>query len=164
MSTGSLGTYLNDHLAGATFGSDLADQLASETEGSELHATLAQLASEIREDRQTLSDLMDRLGADKNPVKQATTWLAEKGSRVKLAGLSSGEDRFGVFMGLETLSLGVEGKASLWITLCDLRDRYPELTTVDLEELEARARSQRNVLEAARLTAGRLALTNESGD
>ena len=53
----------------------------------------------------------------KNPVKQATTWLAEKASRVKLSGMSSGEDELGTFLALETLSLGVEGRKRLWIAL-----------------------------------------------
>ena len=36
------------------------------------------LADEIEEDRQTLQQLMDRLGTSRNPVKEAATWAAEK--------------------------------------------------------------------------------------
>jgi hypothetical protein len=44
------------------------------------------LASQIEEDRQTLIELMERMDTSKNPVKQATTWMAEKVSRAKLSG------------------------------------------------------------------------------
>ena len=91
------------------------------------------LAEEIEQDRQTLSDLMERLGRSKNPVKQATTWLAEKASRVKLTGMSSGEGELGTFLAL------------------------------DLDGLIARATSQREALEVERLAAARRALGGGSG-
>ncbi len=74
----ALDTYLNDHLAGAMFGSDLVEQLRKRSAGSSLGRTLQALAPQIEEDRQTLTDLMQRLGTTGNAVKQATTWLAEK--------------------------------------------------------------------------------------
>jgi hypothetical protein len=150
--------YLNDHLAGAMFGSDLARQIESQSEGTELAVRMAEMAAQIEEDQETLSGLMQRLGTTKNPVKQATTWLAEKLSRVKLTGLSSGEGEFGLFMALETLSLGVEGKASLWRMLSDVADRYPELNASELDVLIARAEAQREVIETERRAAGRRAL------
>ena len=117
--------YLNDHLAGSMLGSDLAEQIQKETEGSPLGEVMSSIAAQIDEDRQSLIDLMERMGTSKNPVKQATTWLAEKASRTKFSGLTSGEDELGTFMALETLTLGVEGKASLWRALIAVADRYP---------------------------------------
>jgi hypothetical protein len=124
---------------------------------------MRRLAEEIEQDRQTLSDLMERLGTSKNPVKQATTWLAEKASRVKLTGMSSGEGELGTFLALETLSLGVEGKKALWIGLKQVQGERPQLGTLDLDGLIARATSQREALEVERLAAARRALGGGSG-
>jgi hypothetical protein len=150
-----LDVYLNDHLAGARFGSDLARRLAGRMSGTSMNA----LAEEIEEDRETLQQLMDRLGTSRNPVKEAATWVAEKVSHVKLSGLSAGHREFGLFMALETLSLGVEGKGALWVALADVADHYPELREFDLVALRERAAAQRRVLEAERAAAARRAFT-----
>lgn len=155
MADKALDVYLNDHLAGSRFGADLANRLAQRMGGT----TMYTLADEIEEDRDTLQQLMDRLGTQRNPVKEATTWIAEKLSHVKLSGLSAGDRDFGLFMALETLSLGVEGKAALWVALADVRDRYPALGDVDLEALRERAAGQRRVVEAERAAAARRAFT-----
>ncbi len=155
MADKAMEVYLNDHFAGAMFGSDLAKLIASQSEGTGLAAPAGQLATEVEEDRQALAGLMERMGVAKNPVKQATTWLAEKFSRVKLTGLSSGESELGLFMALETLSLGVEGKASMWRALKDVADRYPALEVGELDALITRAEAQRQVLETERIAAGR---------
>jgi hypothetical protein len=150
-----LDVYLNDHLAGARFGSDLARRLAGRVGGTAMNA----LAEEIETDRDTLQQLMDQLETTRNPVKEAATWVAEKVSHVKLSGLSAGHDEFGLFMALETLSLGVEGKAALWSALADIADDYPALRNVDLVALRERALAQRRVLEAERFAAARRAFT-----
>ncbi len=152
-----LDVYLNDHLAGARFGSDLAGRLAERMGGASMPA----LAREIEEDRQTLQDLMDRLGTTRNPVKEAATWVAEKVSHVKLSGLTAGHREFGLFMALEALSLGIEGKASLWVALADVADHYPALHDVDLAGLRERAAAQRAVVETERAAAARRAFTGQ---
>jgi hypothetical protein len=150
-----LDVYLNDHLAGARFGSALAHRLAGRMAGN----TMSDLAAEIEEDRQTLQQLMDSLGTSRNPIKQAATWVAEKVSHAKLSGLTAGHREFGLFMALETLSLGVEGKQSLWVALADIADAYPALQTADLTGLRERAAAQRQVVEAERAAAARRAFT-----
>ncbi len=155
----ALDLYLNDHLAGSTFGIDLARHLESHARDSEQAARLRDLADQIETDRQTLCRVMDRLGTRKNPLKQAATWSAEKLSRARLIGLGLVAGELGLFTALEMLSLGVEGKASLWRELRDLSDRYPELDASELDGLIARAEDQRRVLEAERVTAGRRAFS-----
>lgn len=150
-----LDVYLNDHLAGARFGSDLARRLAQRMGGTAMQA----LADEIEEDRDTLQQLLERLGTSRNPVKEVTTWMAEKVSHLKLSGLTGGHNEHGLFMALETLSLGIEGKASLWAALAGVRDRYPALHEFDLEALRERAAAQRRVVEAERTAAARRAFT-----
>jgi hypothetical protein len=157
MADKAMDVYLNDHLAGAMFGTDLARQIESQSEGTELGARIREIRTQIEEDQQALAELMERMGVTKNPIKQATTWLAEKFSRVKLTGLSSGDREVGLFMALETLYLGVEGKASLWRILRDVEDRYPALDAGELDGLIARAAAQRDVLETERRAAGRRA-------
>ncbi|HEX3978329.1 MAG TPA: hypothetical protein VHW96_18810 [Solirubrobacteraceae bacterium] len=150
--------YLNDHLAGATFGADLARQLEARTEGTDFQPEMSRLAAEIEADLDTLTDLMKRIGATRNPGKKVTAWATEKASRLKLSGLTSGDDEFGTFLSIEALSLGVEGKASLWTALRELRGHYPELQSTDLDDLLQRAQRQRQILETARITATRLSL------
>jgi hypothetical protein len=150
--------YLNDHLAGATFGADLARQLKARTEGTDFQPEMSRLAAEIEADLDTLTDLMNRIGSTRNPSKQATAWVAEKASRVKLTGLTSGNDELGTFLSIEALSLGVEGKASLWTTLRELRGHYPELQSTDLDGLLQRAQRQRQVLETERTAAAKRSL------
>lgn len=161
MTERGLDIYLNDHLAGAAFGSDLARQICKHSEGTSLGQVMHSLASEIEADRQTLLDLMEQLGTPKNPVKQATTWMAEKASRPKLSGVTAGDDAHGTFLALETLALGVEGKHSLWIALKTVADDYPALETAELDRLIERAAAQRSILERERVAAGRQALRRD---
>ena len=153
--------YLNDHLAGATFGADLAREIEASTEGLEFGSEMTRLASEIEEDLDTLTDLMDRLGVTRNPAKRVAGWVAEKASRLKLTGLTSTDDELGTFLSLEALSLGVEGKAALWTTLGEVRGNYPALMSSDLDELLRRAERQREALEVARIAIATRALTTE---
>ena len=153
----ALDTYLNDHLGGSMLGSDLAEQIRERSEGTPLGDVMATIAPEIEEDRETLIDLMGQLGASKNPIKQVTAWMAEKVSRVKFGGASSGEPDFGLFMALETLTLGVEGKLAMWKALKQIADQHPPLAAMNLDDLIVRAESQHDALENERLaTSGRV--------
>ena len=154
----AMDVYLNDHLAGAMLGSDLAGQIRDRHEGTPLGAAMESIAREIEEDRETLLELMERMGVGRNPVKQVTGWVAEKASRVKFSGVVSGEPEHGAFLALESLSLGVEGKRSLWVALAAVQDRYPALQATSLDVLIERAESQRTTLERERLAAGVRAL------
>jgi hypothetical protein len=164
MADKALDTYLNDHLGGAMLGSDLAEQIRDRSEGTPLGDKMTRIAAEIEQDRQTLIDLMEALGTSKNPVKQASAWVAEKASRLKFAGWSSGEPEFGLFMALETLTLGVEGKLSLWKALKQVAGNYPQLAAADLDTLIDRAQSQHETLEGERITASRGVLANNTAD
>ena len=153
-----LDVYLNDHLGGAMLGADLAEQLRDHAEGTPLGEVMTRIAAEIEEDRQTLLELMEALDVSRNPVKQVTGWVAEKASRIKFSGATSGEPDHGTFMALESLRLGVAGKKCMWIALQRVRDDYSELANVDLERLEQRASAQETELERERVAAGVKAL------
>ncbi len=160
MADKAMDVYLNDHLAGAVLGSNLAEQIRSENQGTALGELMESLAPEIEEDHQTLIDLMDRMGTSRNPVKQATTWMAEKASRPKFSGLTSNEPELGAFMAVESLTLGVQGKACLWKTLKQVAGQYEPLASLNLDALIERAQAQHDALERERITASRRALGN----
>jgi hypothetical protein len=160
----AMDVYLNDHLAGATFGSDLAKQIQKRHSDTPLGDLMNSLAPEIEEDRQTLVRLMEQLDVSHNPLKKATGWLAEKATLVKFGGAVSGEPDHGAFMALETLTLGVEGKRSLWVALKQVQDQYPSLTATSFDELIARAEAQYASLERERLAVGARALGSASTD
>lgn len=145
-----LDIYLNDHLAGATLGSDLAVQIRDHSEGTPLGDAMEGIAAEIEEDRQALDDLMDALDVNRNPVKKAGGWAAEKLSRVKFSGAGSGDSEHGNFMALETLTLGVAGKRCLWVALRNVADRYEAIHEEDIDRLIERATSQHAELERFR--------------
>lgn len=148
-----LATYLNDHLAGSSAGHELAKKISEEYADTPDGATLAELSANIEQDRQTLAELMDRLGIERSAFKQAAGWITEKLTRVKLSDQLTGSVDLKRLLELETLSLGVEGKASLWRSLRQVGDRYPELGATDLDALAKRAEDQRSRLEALRLDA-----------
>lgn len=163
MAQKALDVYLNDHLGGATLGADLAAQIVELAHDTPLAGVVGPLHAEIEEDRETLMGLMESLGVTRNPVKQATGWLAEKASRVKFSGLSSGERDHGLFMALESMALGVQGKGSLWRALREVRADHPALADVDLDALIARADAQYATLERERLNVAARALGAEPG-
>jgi hypothetical protein len=160
MADRAMEVYLNDHLAGATLGSNLAEQIRDRHEGTPLGDVMRTIAEQVEEDRRTLIGLMERLDVSRNPVKQATGWVAEKASRVKFSGVVSGEPDHGAFMALESLTLGVAGKLSLWQALEQVKGDYPALASADLDALIARAQAQHRTLEQQRLAAGRRALAS----
>jgi hypothetical protein len=151
MAENPMDTYLNDHMGGATLGSELADQIRDRNEGTTLGDIIAPVATEIEEDRQALDDLMEALDVSRNPVKQVGSWVAEKMSRVKFSGVGPGDAEYGNFMALESLALGVLGKRSLWVALKTVGDQHDTLAKLDLDALIERADAQHDALEQARI-------------
>lgn len=154
-----LGIYLNDHLAGAHAGGELAQKVSSENSGTPLGVFLAELSRDIEQDRTTLENLMERLEIEKDPVKRATGWIIEKFSRLSLSDHFTKSADLKHLLEFETLSLGIEGKLSMWRALKQVSDRDPELTSVDLDGLAKRAEGQRATLEEHRMQVVAGALT-----
>jgi len=154
-----LETYLNDHLAGSAAGSELASKVSSEYADTPFGPFLAALAREIEQDKVTLEGLMERLGIQQSPLKQAAGWIVEKISRLKLSETMTGDPNLKCLLELETLSLGIEGKLSMWRALLEVSDSYAELAAIDLANLAKRAENQRSTLEDHRLHTARKALT-----
>jgi hypothetical protein len=152
-----LAIYLNDHLAGATLGVELARRLRSSNQGDpEMGPPLAQICSEIQEDRQTLVRLMERLEVGRDPVKPVLAKVAERLGRLKPNGRLRSYSPLSRVLELEFLSGLVGGKMQLWNAL---EQSFGEsLDGFDFHDLAARADSQGQRVEDLHLAAAQRAL------
>ncbi|MGW2028310.1 hypothetical protein [Streptomyces decoyicus] len=148
-----LGIYLNDHLAGATFGVGLAQRIAHQHRHSARGTDLQRIADEIAQDRQTLLDIMDALGVPARRYKVYAGSTAERLGRLKPNGVLYRRSGLSTLIELETLRLGVEGKTLIWRTLLIVAAGEPRLEEAQLNHLLDRARGQSDTLETLRLTA-----------
>src|SRR6185436_6166255 len=151
-------TYLNDHLAGSEAALELLEHLEVAHAGTEIGRLAAEILADVAADRQELEALMDRLGISQRRTRKATAWLAAKVTELRLRL----EDRAGgalhLLESLEALSLGIEGKRSLWQALAAAADGEPALQVADYDRLARRAEEQRRRVEEKRLEAAREAL------
>jgi hypothetical protein len=154
-----LGSYLNDHLAGATTGVELARRARSSNEGNRFGEFLENLMVEIEQDRETLEHLMDRLDIGKDTLKVAVGWAGEKAGRLKMNGRIVGYSPLSRRIELEGLAVGVFGKLSLWQCLRAVADLDPVIAEFEFDTLIARAQAQLASLEQERVSAAELALT-----
>ena len=145
-----LAIYLNDHYGGSTLGLELARRAASNNDGNAYGDVLAEIAKEIGEDRDSLADVMDRLSVRRDRLKVTASWVAEKATRLKPNDELLGYSPLSRLEELELLSLGVEGKLSMWQAVRRTHGEDSRLRGVDLDVLIERARSQRRRLERLR--------------
>jgi hypothetical protein len=151
--SGELETYLQDHQGGSAAGASLAKRLCEEHEGTPFGTVMAGILREIQADQQVLLDLVEQLGMDHSPVKQAAGWVAEKVSRLRLNTPTTGHSELSRMMQLDTLSLGIEGKRLMWAALRDAQVDDPHVRALDLDDLIARAEAQRRTIEPYRVEA-----------
>jgi hypothetical protein len=144
-----LSIYLNDHLAGSVVGLGLAKRASASNRGNRLGALLAQLVQEIEDDQATLREIMRSLGLRERRYKQLLGFALERVGRLKLNGQVTGYSPLSRLVELETLSLGIEGKLSGWLTLSQAAGGHT-IAGFDLDLLAARARRQREELERHR--------------
>ena len=147
--------YLNDHVAGSVGAIEIAKRCSAENSGTELGQFLSKFLADIEEDQHTLEGLMEALGGNQNPFKQAGAWLGEKLSRLKLG---TEQKDLSNLLSVEALCMGVEGKICLWRTLRELTGQYGALSGFDFDQLLGRAEGQKEGLERHRLALARTAL------
>jgi hypothetical protein len=152
-----LAIYLNDHLGGSTTGVELVDRIAKEYAGSELGEFAAGLARDIRADREALLEIMHALDVTPDKVKVAMGWATEKLGRLKLNGEIRDRSPLSPLVELEGMSLGIEGKRSLWLALAETEAVAGRIGSERLRELIARAERQRSAVEEQRIAAARRA-------
>jgi hypothetical protein len=151
-----LATYLHDHLAGAVVAINLLEALRDRHAGEPLGQFAAELLTEVEADREVLQVLAERVGARSSALKEATAWLGEKVSRLKLRRRAAGG--LGTFEALEALALGILGKLALWRAMALVAAADVRLHGVDFDHLAARAQAQHAQVEERRLEAARTAL------
>jgi hypothetical protein len=153
-----LAIYLNDHLAVSVAALELLEQLEEDHSGTPQETFFSVLRADIEADRQELESLMERLNVSESRTRKASAWLAGKFAELKLRldDPSGGELR--LFESLEALSLGIEGKRSLWLALAATAEQTPSLQILDYGRMTQRAEGQRARVETKRLEAARKAL------
>lgn len=149
-----LAIYLNDHLLGATSGSELARRIARQHAMSPAGGTLIRIADEIAQDRSALLRIMHDLGVPVRRYKMGAGWLLEKAGRAKTNGFIVRRAPLSSVLELEGLRVGVEAKRLMWQALRALSG--PQSAVLDeeqLTELLRRAREQGEKLEELQLKA-----------
>lgn len=157
MSTEPLAIYLNDHVAGSVGALQLIDALAERAPGAPLEEKLRALRLEIEEDQRTLRQILARIHADEQRLKQAAAWVSEKVSHARLTLAGHAHASLALVEGLEALGLGIQGKLGLWSLLADVASRDSRLVGFGYEELQTRAAIQHALVERERLAAARAA-------
>jgi hypothetical protein len=152
----ALHIYLQDHLAGATFGLELVQRCRRKSEGPGFAESLEELTTEIAADRETLRQVMRDLGADASRTKMALGWTLEKIRRLKPNGALFEYTPLARFVELESLAIGIAGKRAMWLALDELSEE-DRLERHDFSALAARATDQLSQVEDLRREAARSA-------
>lgn len=146
-----LGIYLNDHLAGATAGTERARYLAKTSRDTELAPDVGALATEIAQDREILKELMRRLDVPRRQYKIYLGWAMEKAGRLKTNGRLVRRSPLSTLIELEALRMAVTGKLAGWQALRRLSDSEERLDPQLLDDLLDRAHRQLRTLEELHL-------------
>ncbi|MFI7498769.1 hypothetical protein ACIBVL_09640 [Streptomyces sp. NPDC049687] len=150
----TLRVYLNDHLAGATGGTERIRRMAHAHGDTEYGDALRNLATEIAQDRRSLLALMADLDVPVAHYKVYGARLGERIGRVKPNGRLVRRSGLTVLVELEAMRLGVQGKTLLWRTLLAASAQEPRLDPGWLERLLERAEQQLRTLDALHHRAG----------
>ena len=158
MSQANLAIYLNDHIAGSVVALQLLERLENLHRDTGLESLLTGIRLEILADRQDLEALMTKWDIPPSPPRKMFAWISEKLLEAKFSFDDDAAGSLSLLEALEGISLGIEGKRSLWRSLIAIFKDGPILD--DFHRLEARAVKQRERIESARLDAARMALHN----
>lgn len=156
-----IATYLNDHLAGSVVAIELMENLESVYAGTSVADFIAELRADVEADRDELRTLMAHLKVAESRTRRASAWVTEKLTELKLLLDDPKKGDLRLFESLEALSLGIEGKRSLWLALSAASQVSPLLKIADYERLKQRAEEQRTRVETRRLEVAKTALKPE---
>jgi len=150
-----LATYLRDHHAAGSAGARLAARLA-ENVSPELACSdeLGRVADEVADDLGTLERFMRLEGIGRSKAKDTLAIMAGHLGAMKPNGKLLKRSPLSDLIELETLLVGINGKASLWTSLALRRPS----DAAELEDLRSRAQSQADVVSRCRNSASLLAL------
>lgn len=146
----SLALYLRGHHAAGAAAVGQVRRSAAGCRDGELGLLLVRLSKEIADDCGHLAEVMTKLGVTparlRTLVVRLVAWIGRWFVRAHAPGRPQA-----LLIGLESLSLGIEGKASLWRTLREVSVGEPRIGDIDFDTLLARAEEQRRLLEPHRL-------------
>jgi hypothetical protein len=149
-----LATYLHDHMAGSNFAVELLESMSQRYRGQPLGTFATGILLDIRQDQDVLKTIIEVVGKSGPDIKGALAWLGEKVSRMKLQ--SDGTDEGpGDFEALETLGIGILGKAALWRALTVIAMKDARLQGFDFGALQVRAQEQHSRVDEYRLRLAR---------
>ena len=149
--------YLADHLAAGAAGLALARRSARSNVENETGQFLRRLVVEIEEDHKTLQRFVAQMGFGRSRLKEIVARTGEKVGRLKLNGQLRGYSPLSRLLELETLSVGITGKLSLWQSLEQVPQIGHRLPGIDLGQLAERAQRQRAEVDQHRIAAARRA-------
>jgi hypothetical protein len=153
MASEHLGTYLNDHLAGAVAAIAVLEHLEKERAGTPLGQLVSTIKADVVRDREVLTGLMEKLDVRESRPRKAVGWLGERVTELKLRLDDPSAGAFRLLESLEIVTLGIEGKHGLWRALASAAARLPVLKGTDFARLAERAQEQRARLEPERIAA-----------
>ncbi|GAA1392285.1 hypothetical protein [Luteococcus peritonei] len=142
-------TYLQDHHAGSSAGVEGFERVAEQHGDPEVRAAVARLAQQIREDQDSLQQIMDTVGASSSTIKDVAGWVGEKVARLKPNERIAERSPLSDVLELEALVMAVHAKGLLWKGLLAVDDE--RLDAGQLQRLADRADAQREELDRLRL-------------
>ncbi|MEU8437644.1 hypothetical protein AB0F18_33060 [Streptomyces sp. NPDC029216] len=148
-----LAIYLNDHLAGSAAGAALVRRMTRAHRGTRTGRILDELRGQIDEDRDSLRQIMARLGVSEKRVRSMMARLGEKAGHLKPNARLVRRSPLSDVLELEMLRLGVEGKLALWRALSITARRDPRIDGDAVGLLAVRAGRQIDALEELRADA-----------
>lgn len=142
-----LAVYLRDHFAGAAAGVALATRLRDNNRGTPYEEPLAEIAAEIRRDRDALRSLMAGADVEPSTLKKVLGAVGERFARLKSNGRFVRYSPSSRVVEIEGLQAGVTLKRELWRALRVSAALGPRTAPPSLGELEQRASDQLERLE-----------------
>jgi hypothetical protein len=137
-----LAIYLQDHLTAAVGGVELFRRAAKSQREPGRREALSRLGTEVAEDRDTVSAIMQRLGVRRSPQRLVAGWGAEKLGRLKPNGTLLRRSPLSDVIELEAMRAGVMGKMDLWRLLQGVSTGDNRLRGTDFNALLKRAQAQ----------------------
>lgn len=114
-----LGLYLSDHLTGATAGLGRIERMAEAYQDLPLHGELAELAEQVRGERDLYRVLLDYLHLPRRRHRQLLSGVAERIGRLKLNGRVVERSPLTVLLEAELMRSALVGKQAGWQTIAD---------------------------------------------
>lgn len=146
----ALDRYLNDHYAGSTSGVLLFRR------ATRRHPELAAVTRQVEQDRSSFRQLMGQVDVRPALHRAVLGWIGAQVARLLVDRRVSARGPVADVEQLETLLLGVEGKAAMWRLLLELDDAGFDRDR--LEELLRRAQAQAAEIERLRVHKGQAVL------